>query len=182
MNVRAFRAARLPSAGLSRVTLAVALAAAVWFAGGFPAEWAAYLAAALGVVYGAVLAAAPGALRDSPRAWLWRAVVDVALISLLTYATGGVSSPFFALYLLAALGAVEASGKTEIQAMTALLLAGYLTAALAGMASFEPSVVVTSCVQAAALVLACYLSGKAGAELERIREESDQKSEALASE
>lgn len=172
----------MPSAGLSRVTLAVALAAAVWFAGGFPAEWAAYLAAALGVVYGAVLAAAPGALRDSPRTWLWRAVVDVALISLLTYATGGVSSPFFALYLLAALGAVEASGKSEIQAMTALLLAGYLTAALAGMASFEPSVVVTACVQAAALVLACYLSGKAGAELERIREESDQKSEAIASE
>ncbi len=172
----------MPRAGLSRIALAAAVAAAVWLASGFPAEWVAYLAAALGVVYGAVLAAAPGVFRGSPRAWLWRAVVDVALISILTYATGGVSSPFFALYLLAALGAVEASGRADVQAMIALLLAGYLSAVLARMTSFEPSAAVTACVQAAALVLACYLAGKAGSELDRLREESVQKSESLVSE
>ena len=164
------------------MALAAGVAASIWLASGSAVVWAAYLAAALGVVYGAVLATAPGALRDSPRAWLWRAGVDVVLISLLTYATGGVSSPFFALYLLAALGAAEASGRAEVRAMTALLLAGYLSAALAGMASFEPSAAVTACVQAAALVLACFLAGKAGSELDRLRQESRQTSEALAAE
>lgn len=170
------------SAGLSRAALAAAVAISVWLSGAGAAGWPAYLAAALGILYGLVLAAAPGALRDSPRGWLRRAGVDVVLISILAYSTGGVSSPFFALYLLAALGAVEASDGAEVRALAGLLLAGFLSAAIAGTVSFAPSVAATAAVQAAALVLACHLAGKAGSYITRLDADSRRTAEALASE
>ncbi|MDN5697627.1 MAG: HD domain-containing protein [Rubrobacter sp.] len=163
--------------------MAAIVAAAIWLSGMEADLWAAYLASGLALVYGLVLSATPpGSLRDSPRAWLWRSVVDVALISVLIYATGGVSSPFFALYLLAALGAVEASDGADTKALAGILLAGYLSAAITGTGAFTNAVAAAGAVQTATLLLACHLASKAGLELGRLRGQSHQMTETLASE
>lgn len=158
-------------------------AVSLWLYGDPAAPGLAYAAAALALVYGSLLAvSAPGALRNTPRGWMWRAVADVCLISLLVAASGGAASPFSAIYLLAGLGAIHASTPGGGWTMAGLTLAGYLAAVLAGTGSFEAPLAGATVLGSALLVLVCLLSGKVGSEMGRLRRESSDLEAELASE
>lgn len=163
-------------AGLLRVALA-AVAAIILFFPGELGGWASYLTLFVATVYGVSLASRPGTFVLMERDGLWIVAVDVALISLLVADTGGVESPFSALYLLAAFGAGGAFVPSA-----ALAVAGYLAALAIPASSLSPLISPITGLYAALIVLAFYLAGNLGAKLRDARERSEANAAALAAE
>ena len=110
-----------PRAGLLRValTMIVALMLALTFPGAVGAFLAVGLALLLGVC---VIVGWPAILM---RERLVRIFVDSALVGMLVALTGGAGSPFFPLYLLAALGIAWIEARPKIAVAAAALVAGY---------------------------------------------------------
>src|ERR671911_309266 len=110
-------------AGLLRMGLAVAIA--VLLGQGWPLAGmeGAYLAVGLAFLLGLSQALGwPGILL---RERLVRVFLDCALVGVLVAYTGGAESPFFPLYLLAALGIAWAGTRPNVAAATAVLVVGY---------------------------------------------------------
>src|SRR5918997_2968100 len=117
-----------PGAGLIRVALAGAVALTLVLA--FPEAGVAYLAAGLALLFGMFLIVGRPAILVRER--LVSVLLDSALVGVLVAYTGGAGSPFFPLYLLAALGIAWIETRPKVVVATAALVAWY------------PSVVVAS--------------------------------------
>src|SRR4051794_10063146 len=89
----------------------------------------AYLAAGLAFIFGTFVAL--GRPRILLRERLVGVFVDCALVGALVAYTGGAGSPFFPLYLLAALGIAWIDTRPKVAAATAVLVAGYPVAVVA---------------------------------------------------
>src|SRR5215213_1741498 len=110
-------------AGLLRMGLAVAVA--VLLSQGWPLAGmeGAYLAVGLAFLLGSFQAL--GWPEILLRERLVRVFLDCALVGVLVAYTGGAESPFFPLYLLAALGIAWADTRPKVAAATAALVVGY---------------------------------------------------------
>src|SRR5918997_595196 len=116
-----------PGAGLSRVWLAVAVALVLALA--FPGAGVAYLAVGLALLFGMSLIVGRPAILVRER--LVSVLLDSALVGVLVAYTGGAGSPFFPLYLLAALGIAWIETRPKVVVATAALVAGYPAAVAA---------------------------------------------------
>jgi HD-GYP domain-containing protein (c-di-GMP phosphodiesterase class II) len=110
-----------PGAGLFRVALAGAVALMLALA--FPGAGVAYLAAGLALLFGMFLIVGRPAILLRER--LVRVFLDSALVGVLVVYTGGVVSPFFSLYFLAALEIAWIETRPKVAVATAALVAGY---------------------------------------------------------
>ncbi len=110
-----------PRAGLMRVALTVIVA--LMLALSFPGAVGAYLAAGLALLFGVCLIAGRPAILLRER--LVCILVDSALVGMLVAFTGGAGSPFFPLYLLAALGIAWIEARPKVAVAAAALVAGY---------------------------------------------------------
>ena len=116
-----------PGAGLIRVALAGGVALLLALA--FPGVGVAYLAAGLALLFGMFLIVGRPAILVRER--LVRVLLDSALVGVLVASTGGVDSPFFPLYFLAALGIAWIETRPKVVVATAALVAGYPAAVAA---------------------------------------------------
>ncbi len=89
----------------------------------------AYLAAGVSLLFGVVLILGRPAVLVRER--LVPVLLDSALVGVLVAYTGGTDSPFFPLYLLAALGIAWIETRPRVAVATAVLVAGYPVAVLA---------------------------------------------------
>ena len=110
-----------PRAGLIRVALTGIVALMLALA--FPGAGVAYLAAGLALLFGMFLIVGWPAILLRER--LVRVFLDSALVGVLVVSTGGVASPFFSLYFLAALGIAWIETRPKVAVATAALVAGY---------------------------------------------------------
>src|SRR5215213_1166183 len=110
-----------PGAGLFRVALAGVVA--LMLAMAIPGAGVAYLAAGLALLFGMFLIVGWPAILLRER--LVRVFLDSALVGVLVVSTGGVVSPFFSLYFLAALGIAWIETRPKVAVATAVLVAGY---------------------------------------------------------
>jgi HD-GYP domain-containing protein (c-di-GMP phosphodiesterase class II) len=110
-----------PGVGLIRVALAGAVALMLALA--FPGAGVPYLAAGLALLFGMFLIVGRPAILLQER--LVRVFVDSALVGVLVVSTGGVASPFFSLYFLAALEIAWIETQPKVAVATAALVAGY---------------------------------------------------------
>src|SRR5215210_4279317 len=110
-----------PRAGLMRVALTVTVALMVALA--FPGALGAYLAVGLALLIGVCLMAGRPAILLRER--LVRIFLDSALVGVLVAFTGGAGSPFFPLYLLAALGIAWIEARPKVVVAAAALVAAY---------------------------------------------------------
>jgi HD-GYP domain-containing protein (c-di-GMP phosphodiesterase class II) len=110
-----------PRAGLIRVALAGAVALMLALA--FPGAGVAYLAAGLALLFGMFLIVGRPAIVLRER--LVRVFLDSALVGVLVVSTGGVVSPFFSLYFLAALEIAWIETRPKVAVAMAALVAGY---------------------------------------------------------
>jgi HD-GYP domain-containing protein (c-di-GMP phosphodiesterase class II) len=116
-----------PRAGLIRVALAGAVALILVLA--FPGAGVALVAAVLALLFGMFLMVGwPGVL---VRERLVSIVLDSALVGVLVAYTGGAGSPFFPLYLLAALGIAWIETPPKVAVATAALVIWYPAAVAA---------------------------------------------------
>src|SRR5215204_529308 len=120
-QIKAASTVASPGAGLIRVALAGAVALMLVLA--FPGAGVAYLAAGLALLFGMFLIFGRPAIVVRER--LVRVVLDSALVGVLVVSTGGLLSPFFSLYFLAALGIAWIETRTNVAVATAALVAGY---------------------------------------------------------
>ncbi|MDQ4128256.1 MAG: HD domain-containing protein [Actinomycetota bacterium] len=129
-------AAATPRAGLLRIALAAAVALLVGWAWPRSEVGLVYLAAGLAAIFGALsLVGRPQVpLRDG----LVRVALDCALVGVLVAYTGGGRSPFFSLFLLAALGIVSIEARAKVAAATAVAVGGYLAAVAFAEGSVGP--------------------------------------------
>ncbi len=122
--------------GENLLRVAVACVAAILMAAGaVPVSWwGAYAAVGFAVVYGLALASfiRPGATLFSG-APLLRLALDAGLVALLTAGTGGAGSPFYGLFLVAALGIIRLRTPAQMVAGVGTLATGY-AGAVAGVA------------------------------------------------
>ena len=110
-----------PRAGLLRVALTVIVALMLALA--FPGAVGAYLVVGLALLLGVcVIVGWPAILL---RERLVRIFVDSALVGMLVALTGGAGSPFFPLYLLAALGIAWLEARPKVAVAAAALVVGY---------------------------------------------------------
>ena len=116
-----------PGAGLIRVALAGGVALLLALA--FPGVGVTYLAAGLALLFGMFLIVGRPAILVRER--LVRVLLDSALVGALVASTGGVDSPFFPLYFLAALGIAWIETRPKVVVATAALVAGYPAAVAA---------------------------------------------------
>jgi len=150
-----------------RVVLAgfvVLLVGAMWSPFEVPG---AYLAAGLALVFGALLILGrPGFLG---REALVRPLVDSVLLCALVAGTEGGGSPFFPLYLLAALEIFRAATSARIAVATVALTGSYLVAAAiaaGGLGDLSPLVVGSGTLL---VVLFCLVAGALGTEARALR-------------
>jgi HD-GYP domain-containing protein (c-di-GMP phosphodiesterase class II) len=119
-----------PRAGLLRVALTVGTVALLLSGAWDPQGMAgAYLAAGVSLLFGVVLILGRPAVLVRER--LVPVLLDSALVGVLVAYTGGTASPFFPLYLLAALGIAWIETRPRVAVATAVLVAGYPVAVLA---------------------------------------------------
>ena len=116
-----------PKAGLIRVALAGVVTLMLALA--FPGAGVAYLAAGLALLFGMFLIVGRPAILVRER--LVRVFLDSALVGVLVVSTGGVVSPFFSLYFLAALEIAWIETRPKVAVATAALVAGYPVAVAA---------------------------------------------------
>src|SRR5215212_6221562 len=115
--------------GLLRIALAAVVAlllSRAWPASGMEG---AYLCAGLAFLFGVFLVV--GRPQVFLRERLIRVSLDSVLIGVLVAYTGGADSPFFPLYLLAALGVAWIDTRPKAAAATVILAAGYPVAVVA---------------------------------------------------
>src|SRR5215207_6458752 len=120
-------AAASPRAGLLRVALAGVVALLLSLA--LPGAKGAYLAVGLALLFGVALIAGRPTILLRER--LVRVVLDSVLVGVLIAYTGGEASPFFSLYLLAALEIAWIETRPKVVVATAALVVGYLAAVVA---------------------------------------------------
>ena len=116
-----------PRAGLIRVALTGIVALMLALA--FPGAKGAYLAAGLALLFGMFLIVGWPAILLRER--LVRVFLDSALVGVLVVYTGGAGSPFFSLFLLAALEIAWIETRPKVAVATAALVAGYPAAVFA---------------------------------------------------
>src|SRR5215210_6238497 len=116
-----------PRAGLIRVALAGVVALMLVWA--FPGAEGALPAAGLALLFGMFLTLGWPAILLRER--IVRVFVDSALVGVLVAYTGGAGSPFFSLFLLAALGIAWIETRPKAAVATAALVAGYPAAVVA---------------------------------------------------
>jgi HD-GYP domain-containing protein (c-di-GMP phosphodiesterase class II) len=116
-----------PGVGLIRVALAGAVALILILA--FPGAGVAYLAVGFSLLFGMFLIVGWPAILLRER--LVRVFVDSALVGVLVVSTGGVISPFFSLYFLAALTIAWIETRPKVAVATAALVVGYPAAVAA---------------------------------------------------
>ena len=166
-----------PRVGLLRVALAGVVALLVSRAWPLPEARGAYLAAGIALVFGALLIA--GRPEILLREGLLRTVLDAVLISVLIAYTGGGGSPFFPLFLLAALGIIWIEDRAKVAVAAFALVGGYLAAAVvADPGSPGPPVLL----RALFLALFCVAVGFLGSEMHGLRKLAVGLSSALANE
>ncbi len=147
------------SIGLLHVFLATAVAFLLVDAGSQTWPIGGYLAVGLALVFGFLLIV--GLLRSILEKSLTVILLDSLAISLLLVSTGGETSSFFALYLLAAFGISRIQDIARCIAGSVILIGGYLSAvvisaeafgtSLSPVAGFEDGLIALSCAIAAAL-------------------------------
>jgi HD-GYP domain-containing protein (c-di-GMP phosphodiesterase class II) len=120
-QIRAASTVASPRAGLIRVALTGVVALMLALA--FPGAGVPYLAAGLALLFGMFLIVGRPAILLQER--LVRVFVDSALVGVLVVSTGGVASPFFSLYFLAALEIAWIETRPKVAVATAALVAGY---------------------------------------------------------
>jgi len=166
-----------PRVGLLRVALAGVVALLVSQAWPLPEARGAYLAAGIALAFGALLIA--GRPEILLREGLLRTVLDAVLISVLIAYTGGGGSPFFPLFLLAALGIIWIEDRAKVAVAAFALVGGYLAAAVvADPGSPGPPVLL----RALFLALFCLAVGFLGSETHGLRKLAVGLSSALANE
>ncbi len=116
-----------PRAGLLRVALTGIVA--LMLAWAFPWAWGALLAAGLALLFGTFLIVGWPAILLRERLVL--VFLDTALVGVLVAYTGGAGSPFFSLFLLAALGIAWIETRPKVALAAAALVAGYPAAVVA---------------------------------------------------
>jgi HD-GYP domain-containing protein (c-di-GMP phosphodiesterase class II) len=126
-QIKAASTVASPGVGLIRVVLAGAVALMLTLA--FPGAGVPYLAAGLALLFGMFLIVGRPAIFLRER--LVRVFLDSALVGVLVVSTGGVVSPFFSLYFLAALEIAWIETRPKVAVATAALVAGYPAAVAA---------------------------------------------------
>src|ERR687889_204466 len=116
-----------PRAGPIRMAITGIVALMLVWA--FPGARGAFLAAGLALLFGMFLTLGWPAILLRER--LVRVFLDSALIGVLVAYTGGAGSPFFSLYLLAALGIAWIETRPRVAVATAALVVGYPVAVVA---------------------------------------------------
>jgi HD-GYP domain-containing protein (c-di-GMP phosphodiesterase class II) len=164
-----------PGAGLIRVALAGIVALMLALA--FPGAGFAYLVAGLALLFGVFLIAGRPAILLRER--LVRVFLDSALVGVLVVSTGGVVSPFYSLYFLAALGIAWIETRPKVAAATAALVAGYPAAvAASGDVSALGSTPVA--LRASLIALFCVAVAFLGSEMQGSRKHAGKLSSNLA--
>ena len=154
-----------PRAGLLRVALDGVVALLVSQAWPLAEAGGAYLAVGIALVFGALLIV--GRPEIFLREMLVRTVLDSLLISVLIAYTGGAGSPFFPLFLLAALGIIWIEDRAKVAVATVAMVGGYLAA----VAVADPGALGSSSVllRAGFLALFCAVAGLLGSEVHGLR-------------
>src|SRR5215210_449972 len=166
-----------PRAGLIRVALAGAVALMLVWA--FPGAEGALLAAGLALLFGMFLTLGWPAILLRER--LVRVFLDSALVGVLVAYTGGAGSPFFSLYLLAALGIAWIETRPKVVVAAAALVAGYPAAVVAsgGMEALGSTPVVS---RTGLIALFCVAVAFLGSEMQGFRRLAIRLSSTLANE
>ena len=166
-----------PRAGLIRVVLAGVVALMLVWA--FPGAEGAPLAAGLALLFGMFLTLGWPAILLRER--LVRVFVDSALVGVLVAYTGGADSPFFSLYLLAALGIAWIETRPKVVVAAAALVAGYPAAVVAsgGMGALGSTPVVS---RTGLIALFCVAVAFLGSEMQGFRRLAVRLSSTLANE
>ncbi len=153
-------------AGLLRVPLVAVVA--LLLSQGWPLAGieGAYLAAGLALLFGVALILGRPAILVRER--LVRVFVDCALLGVLVAYTGGANSPFFPLYLLAALGIAWIETRPRVAVATAVLVAGYPAAVVAsgGLGDLASTPVAS---KAGLIALSCLIVTFLASEMQGIR-------------
>jgi HD-GYP domain-containing protein (c-di-GMP phosphodiesterase class II) len=126
-QIKAASTVASPRAGLIRVALTGVVALMLALA--FPGAGVPYLAAGLALLFAMFLIVGRPAFLLRER--LVRVFLDSALVGVLVVSTGGVASPFFSLYFLAALEIAWIETRPKVAVATAALVAGYPAAVAA---------------------------------------------------
>src|SRR5918994_4087 len=166
-----------PGAGLIRVALAGGVALLLALA--FPGVGVTYLAAGLALLFGMFLIVGRPAILVRER--LVRVLLDSALVGVLVASTGGVDSPFFPLYFLAALGIARIETRPKVVVATAALVAGYPAAVAAseGIGALGSTPVV---LRTGLIALVCAAVAFLGSEMQGSRSLASRLSSNLANE
>jgi HD-GYP domain-containing protein (c-di-GMP phosphodiesterase class II) len=166
-----------PGAGLIRVALAGAVALMLALA--FPEAGVAYLAAGLALLFGMFLIVGRPAILVRER--LVSVFLDTALVGVLVAYTGGAGSPFFPLYLLAALGIARIEMRPKVAVATATLVAWYpaVVAASEGIGALGSTPVV---LRTGLIALFCAAVAFLGSEMQGSRRLASKLSSNLANE
>lgn len=162
-RIGTFTTAPAPKSGLLRIALSGAVFLLVATAQ-LPGDASgAYLAAGLALVFGALM------VFERPsflvREKLVRPLVDAVLLCVLVAGTGGEGSPFFPLYLLAALEVIRVANFVGIAVATAVLTGSYLLAggiAAGSLGALDPLFVGS---RVAFVALFCVVAAVLGAEV-----------------
>src|ERR671911_2613722 len=120
-QIKAASTVASPGVGLIRVALTGVVALMLALA--FPGAGVPYLAAGLALLFGMFLIVGRPAILVRER--LVSVLLDSALVGVLVAYTGGAGSPFFPLYLLAALGIAWIEDRPKVAVAAAALVAGY---------------------------------------------------------
>jgi HD-GYP domain-containing protein (c-di-GMP phosphodiesterase class II) len=166
-----------PGAGLIRVLLAGAVALVLALA--FPGAGVAYLAVGLALLFGMSLIVGRPATLVKER--LVSVLLDTALVGVLVAYTGGAGSPFFPLYLLAALGIAWIETRPKVVVATVALVAWYpsVVAASEGIGALGSTSVV---LRTGLIALFCAAVAFLGSEMQSSRRLASKLSSNLANE
>ncbi len=145
----------------------------------FPGAEGALLAAGLALLFGVFLIVGWPAILVRER--LVRVFLDSALVGVLVVYTGGAGSPFFSLYLLAALGIAWIETWPKVAVATAALVIGYLAAVTAsgGVGALGSTPVV---LRTGLTALFCVAVALLGSEMQGFRKLATRLSSTLANE
>ncbi len=153
-------------AGAFRIALAGVVALLVSRAWSLPGAGVAYLAVGTAVVFGALLIWGHPEILVRER--LAHTVLDSVVVGTLVAGTGGESSPFFALYFLAALGIARLEISAKVIVATGAVVGGYLAAVVAaagpGVLGSPPVIL-----RAVFLALFCGVVGFLGSEMQGLK-------------
>src|ERR671910_774890 len=176
-QIKAASTVASPRAGLIRVALSGIVGLMLALA--FPGAGVAYLAAGLALLFGMFLIVGWPAILVRER--LVSVFLDTALVGVLVAYTGGAGSPFFPLYLLAALGIARIEMRPKVAVATAALIAWYpaVVAASEGIGALGSTPVV---LRTGLIALFCAAVAFLGSEMQGSRRLASKLSSNLANE